>query len=44
MFYIIDLQQDPPTRIPSIEFETHDECIDWINENGSIVTHSIEEQ
>jgi hypothetical protein len=44
MFYIIDLQQDPPTRIPGVEFKTHDECIDWINENGSIITHSIEEQ
>jgi hypothetical protein len=24
MFYIIDLQQDPPTRIPGVEFETHE--------------------
>ena len=44
MFYIIDLTQDPPIRIPNIEFETQEECINWIDKNGSIITHSIEEQ
>jgi hypothetical protein len=44
MFYIVDLRENPPIRVSNIEFETYNECIDWINENGSIIIYTIEEQ
>jgi hypothetical protein len=43
MYYILDIIQTPPIRIESLEFNTHEECVEWINNNGSIISHSIEE-
>ena len=44
MFYIIDLRQDPPERVPGVSFETNEECCEWIDENGDACTYSIIEE
>ena len=42
MYYIIDLQQNPPVRIPNLVFTTEQDACDWININGDAVKYTIE--
>lgn len=44
MFYIIDLGQDPPVKIENLEFELFADACSWIDENGSIIQHTISEE
>ncbi len=43
MYYILDITQTPPTRIEGLEFNTYEECVEWINKNGDILSYTIEE-
>jgi hypothetical protein len=42
MYYVIDLRQNPPVRLPELVFETSEECIAWIDQNGNATVYSIE--
>lgn len=41
MYYIIDLRPDPPVKVEGTDFETEQECIDWIIENGDVTMYTI---
>lgn len=41
MYCIIDLRQDPQERVPNVQFETIEECCNWIEENGGITIYTI---
>jgi hypothetical protein len=43
MYYVIDLRQDPPQRVPDVKFETLKECCEWIDLNGDVSIYTIEE-
>ncbi len=43
MYYIIDLRQDPPQRVPDIQLETPEECCDWIDLNGDASIYTFSE-
>jgi len=43
MYYILNMTQTPPTRIEGLEFNTLEECVEWINNNGDIMSYSVEE-
>jgi hypothetical protein len=43
MYYILDITQTPSTRIEGLEFNTYEECVEWINNNGGIISYSIED-
>jgi len=43
MYYIIDLRYDPPQRVPDVQFETQEECFEWIDANGDVSIYSIQE-
>jgi hypothetical protein len=42
MYYIIDLRQDPPIRVPDLVLQTEKECCDWIDENGDASIYTFE--
>lgn len=44
MYYIIDLRKDPPERVPDVQFETQEECCNWIDENGDASIYIIIEE
>jgi hypothetical protein len=41
MYYILDLEQNPPKIIETLEFETEQEACEWIDQNGDAVIYSI---
>ena len=41
MYYIIDIEQNPPLKVPGIEFNTSDQACEWINENGNAAKYII---
>lgn len=44
MYYILDLRQNPPARLPGIAFETSEECTEWIDQNGDATIYTIEQE
>ncbi len=42
MYYIIDLRQDPPVRVQGVEFQTIEECCNWIDQNGDASIYTID--
>lgn len=44
MYYIIDITGNEPLRVPGLEFETYDECVNWLELNGDIINYSIESE
>jgi hypothetical protein len=42
MYHILDLRENPPIIIPDITFETEQECIEWIDNNGDATIYTIE--
>jgi hypothetical protein len=42
MYYVIDITAEPPVRVPGAEFETYEECVNWLELNGDIINYSIE--
>lgn len=43
MYHIIDIKQSPSVRVEGLTFNTYEECVEWINNNGDIMSYSIEE-
>jgi len=43
MYYIVDIQQDPPVKL-DIGFETYSEACVWIDENGGITKFTLTEE
>ena len=41
MYYILDLEQNPPVKVPNIQFDTELEACKWIDENGDAVKYTI---
>lgn len=41
MYYILDLQQNPPVKLPNISFNTEFEACEWIGTNGDAVKYTI---
>jgi hypothetical protein len=44
MYYIIDLETNPPQEVPNLSFETENQACDWINQNGNAIIYSIIEK
>lgn len=44
MFCIIDLRENPPVDVPDTDFETVEECINWLNLHGDIISYTIREK
>lgn len=41
MYCIIDLRQEPPVKVQGTDFETEQECINWITQNGDVTMYTI---
>lgn len=41
MYYIIDLQQELPTKVIGLEFQTEEDACEWIKHNGDAVKYTI---
>ena len=41
MYYILNLQINPPMKEPDLVFETEQEACDWIDNNGDAVKYTI---
>jgi hypothetical protein len=44
MYYVVDLRQDPPHKVEEAQFQTIEECCEWIDENGDVSIYTIEEE
>lgn len=44
MYYIIDLQQSVPTKVPGLVFQTEDDACEWIKLNGDAVKYTISKE
>ncbi len=42
MYQVIDLRENPPIAVINTLFETEQECIDWIANNGDATIYTIE--
>lgn len=41
MYYILDISQNPPIKIPNINFNTEIEACEWIDNNGNAIKYTI---
>lgn len=41
MYYIVDLRYDPPERVQDLQFETPEECCEWIDLNGDVSIYTL---
>jgi len=44
MYYVIDLRYDPPQKVQEAQFQTAEECFEWIDANGDVSIYSVMEE